>query len=124
VGSMGQREGTREWVISDDRVNPLDRGRGHARESETRRRQAGPTRQRERARERRLALIGGVHLSADARARPSWAGLSCLGQNEFFYFAGISKCIFFFIFSMEFKSNSTTIQIQKIQTCASNKRII
>jgi hypothetical protein len=31
---------------------------------------------------------------------------------------------FLFIFSMEFKSNSNPIQIQIIQTCASNKRII
>jgi hypothetical protein len=29
---------------------------------------------------------------------------------------------FLFIFSMDFNSNSTTIQIQIIQTCASNKK--
>jgi hypothetical protein len=55
-------------------------------------------------------------------------GLAGLGwaeraEMEFSFFPKFSNA-FLFIFSREFKSNSTSIQIQIIQTCASNKRII
>jgi hypothetical protein len=45
------------------------------------------------------------------------------GQIGVFLFMEFQNA-FLFIFSMEFKSNSNPIQIQIIQTCASNKRII
>jgi hypothetical protein len=52
------------------------------------------------------------------RGRASWAEL---GRNLFSFFLNF-EMYFLFIFSIEFNSNSTPIQIQIIQTCASNKK--
>jgi hypothetical protein len=52
-------------------------------------------------------------------AGPDWAGWA---EMEFSFFLNFE--MFFFIFTREFKSNSTSIQFQMIQTCTSNKRII
>jgi hypothetical protein len=71
-----------------------------------------------------LALTGGSHL-------PDGVGVRGLARSDWSERAEFSFSIFLefpngflFIFSMEFNSNSTTIQIQIIQICASNKRII
>jgi energy-converting hydrogenase Eha subunit G len=53
-------------------------------------------------------------------AGPDWAEWAKIGFSIFLEFPNA----FLFIFSIKFNSNSTTIQIQIIQTCASNKRII
>jgi hypothetical protein len=77
-------------------------------------RQVGPTRQREKGRESVRAWAGAdrwdppVRWSRRAHARPSWAGLGCLGRISFSIFLNFEMS-FLFIFSMEFNSNSTTI---------------
>lgn len=58
MGSAGQQESTHERMVSADRADPSDRGRERARESEMRRRQDGPTEQRERGSEGARAKAG------------------------------------------------------------------
>ena len=59
-------------------------------------------------RERDVVPIGGVHVSADAGApaRPSWDGLGCFGQNEFFYFLEFPNAFsFYFLYEIKLKFN-------------------
>jgi hypothetical protein len=57
VGSMGQREGIREWVVNTDRKGPLGSGREWVRTRGDRRRQAWPTGQREGEREKERVCV-------------------------------------------------------------------
>jgi hypothetical protein len=79
----------------------------------------------ESARARELPLTGGAHLSGGAGARgalPGWVGL-VLVEFDFLFFSEF-LIAFLFIFSSELNSNLDTNQIQIIQTCTSNQRII
>jgi hypothetical protein len=82
VGSA-HSERIHERAVSADRANPLDNGRGRAREQRNWRRQAGPTGQRGRERER-------------ARGR-GLAGLN--GPNSVFLFSWNFQLLFF-LFSL------------------------
>jgi hypothetical protein len=96
-----------EGLDVDSSVPPVrERGSGCASERGRRkqRRQAAPNYQREGERARGwLGWIG-----------PTWAEIGFPFCSEFLI-------PFLFIFSMEFKSNQTTIQVQIFQTCASTK---
>jgi hypothetical protein len=125
VGFVGQRERTHERAVSADRADPPDSERERARERRNWRRQVGPTGQRERARERerRWRQVGSTcrrtRVRSHGLAGPDWAVWAKTSFSIFWNF----QMLFLFIFSMEFNSNATTIQIQIIQTYSSNKRI-
>jgi hypothetical protein len=60
----------------------------------------------------------------DPPVRQSGQAHGMAGLKSLFSISPEFPNVFLFIFCSEFKSNSNTIQIQIIQTCASNKRII
>jgi hypothetical protein len=92
VGFVGQRERIHERAVSADRADPLDSEREWAHE----RGELGADRLAPLGRKRGSEGVP-VWVGADrwgppvrghgrARARPSWAGLDCLGRNGFFPF--------------------------------------
>jgi hypothetical protein len=109
-----------------DRWGPLSGERAGTRKREERRRHAGPRWQtgKERARGRENCCWGPlVRRCRRARgALPGWVGL-VLVEFDFLFFSEF-LIAFLFIFSSELNSNLDTNQIQIIQTCTSNQRII
>jgi hypothetical protein len=106
------------------RTHRTARGSGRASEETGADTVAPPNNGRERGRagatgaDRRVPPVR--RSGARGLAGSNWAERAEIGFSIFLEFSNA----FLFIFSMEFNSNSTTIQIQIIQTCASNKRLI
>jgi hypothetical protein len=127
-GSTGQRERARERAVSADRRDPLHRERtGRAHEGK-RRRQVGPTGQRERGSGDARARTGTngwgppVRGGEQARAEMGRAGPTGLSWAEMaFPFSFEFLFPFLFIFSIEFKSNKTTNSNSNISNMCINQ---